>query len=411
MKRTALAFSLTLGLLFAGCQPAPTPVEKAEPEAKPPQESAAASMTTTAEAKPETKPAAVSKYTPEQIAAAKELAAQLGAKIGKDAEGQVISLDMAAGRSWVDDAQMQEILVFEQLGSLTLEGPSITDALVPRIAECDKLTSLALRNTLIGDDGIAQLSGLKSLKAIDLRVAPMVTDASMQTLAAMPELRAVRLVGGNVTDAGVAVLLTLPRLTELDVRNCRGVTNKGIQQAGTKKSIRMLKIGGPKIDDSVLELVATMDNLTGLSLDNCAIADAGIAKLGRLPLVDLTIYQCTKVTDKGLEVLASYRELCDLTLSDVGANGTALAKLPHPEKLISLDMAQSRITDAEVAHLARLTNLETLDLSQTELTDAAVDTLSKLTSLKRLTLTQTKISEAGTARLRKALPKCEVRAN
>ncbi len=367
-------------------------------------------MTTTSKAKPETKPAAVSKYTPEQIAAAKELATQLGAKIGKDAEGEVISLDMAAGRSWVDDAQMQEILVFAKLGSLTLEGPSITDALVPRITECDTLTSLALRNTLIGDDGITQLSGLKSLKAIDLRVAPMVTDASMQTLAAMPELRAVRLVGGNVTDAGVAVLLTLPRLTELDVRNCRGVTEKGIEQAGTKKSIRMLKSAERRSTTACWKLVATMDNLTGLSLDNCTITDLH-AKLGKLPLVDLTIYQCTKVTDKGLEMLASYRELRDLTLSDVGANGTALAKLPHPEKLISLDMAQSRITDAEVAHLARLTNLETLNLSQTELTDAAVDTLSKLTSLKRLTLTQTKISEAGTARLRKALPKCEVRAN
>jgi len=327
MKRTALAFGLTLGLLLTGCQPAPAPIEKAESwaekaesPAEQPKEPAVASVPPAAKAEPEVKPTAVSKYTPEQIVAAKQLAAQLGAKIGEDAEGQVISLDMAAGRSWVGDAQMQEILVFERLSSLTLEGPSITDALVPRIAECDKLTWLALRNTLIGDDGITQLSGLKSLKTIDLRVAPMVTDASMQTLAAMPELRAVRLVGGNVTDAGVAVLLTLPRLTELDVRNCRGVTKKGIEHAGTKKSLRLLKIGGPKIDDSVLDLVAAMGHLTGLALDNCAITDVGIAKLGRLPLVDLTIYQCTKITDKGLEVLASYPELRDLTLSDVGAN-------------------------------------------------------------------------------------------
>ena len=91
----------------------------------------------------------------------RRLATELGAKIKEDADGNVIALDMAAGRSWADDAQMEQILVFEKLQSLTLEGPGITDALVPRIAECENLTSLALRNTLIGDAGIAQLTGLE----------------------------------------------------------------------------------------------------------------------------------------------------------------------------------------------------------------------------------------------------------
>ena len=40
-----------------------------------------------------------------------------------DAEGNVVSLDMAAGRSWADDFQMEQILCFEKLASLTVEGP------------------------------------------------------------------------------------------------------------------------------------------------------------------------------------------------------------------------------------------------------------------------------------------------
>ncbi|MCH5375535.1 MAG: hypothetical protein JJ992_16315, partial [Planctomycetes bacterium] len=281
------------------------------------------------EGAPETQTAGSSnmdaKYTDAQIAAARQMAADQGVVLKEDAEGNVILVDTAAKRSWVDDYQMQEILVFPRLQTLVVEGPSITDQLAPKIAEAEGLTSLSMFNTLINDAGIAQLSGLKSLKAIDLRVSPLITDQAMETLAAMPELRAVRLSGVNVTDAGIETLLSLPRLSELDIRNCRGVTKKGIEQIGHKKSLRVLKIGGPKVDDEILGLVAGMDNLTGLSLDNCSITDAGVASLGRLPLEDLTVFQCANITDEGLNVLASYDRLQRLTLRDVGAKGISLA--------------------------------------------------------------------------------------
>ena len=69
------------------------------------------------------------------------------------------------------------------------------------------------------------------------------------------------------------------------------------------------------------------------------------------------------------------------------------------------------ITDAEVAHLAKMTNLESLVLSETAITDAAVDTLSKMTSLERLTLSQTGVSEEGMNTLRNSLPDCTIRTN
>ena len=365
------------------------------------------------ETKPEPDPEAAApaqKYSAEQVAAAKQLAVDLGVVVKEDADSNVTTIDTAANRSWVNDSQMQQILVFPHLSSLTTEGTEITDALAPRIAEQKELTFLALRNTLVGDPGISQLTGLKQLKVIDLRVSPLVTDTAMQSLAKMTELRAVRLSGVNVTDKGIATLLALPRLTELDLRNCGKVTKAGIEQLAAKKSLRVLKVGGPDIDDAVLQIVAGMDNLTGLSLDNCNITDAGIARIGKLPLVDLTVYQCVSATDKGLEMLAGCGDLRQLTLRDVGAGGSALGLLPHPEKLVSLNMAQSRFTDGEAAHLAKMKNLESLNLSETAITDAVIDTLSRMTSLKQLTLTQTGISEEGMNRLRKTLTHCAIRA-
>jgi hypothetical protein len=351
------------------------------------------------------------KYTPQQTAAARKLVTQLGGRLQEDAGGNVISIDMAAGRTWADDYQMDQILVFPTLKALVVEGPGITDQLVPRIAEQQNLTSLTLKNTLVDDDGIAQLVDLKSLKVIELRVAPVVSDRAMESLVKLPKLRAVRLVGGNITDRGVATLLQAPKLYELDVRNCRNVTKAGIEQIAGKGTVRVLKIGGPKVNDQTLGIVAAMKTLVGLGLDNGDISDVGLIKLDRLSPEDLALHGCSKVTDGGLDVLANYDKLRQLTLQGVGAKGAALAKLPHPEKLTVLNLAQSGITDSEVPSLARMTHLESLTLSQTAITDAAVDALSQLASLKQLTITQTRVSDKGAQRLRKALPRCAVRTN
>ena len=231
----------------------------------------------------------------------------------------------------------------------------------------------------------------------------------MESLLKLPKLRAVRLVGGNITDRGVATLLRAPQLRELDVRNCRGVTKAGIEQVAKQGTLRVLKIGGPAIDDETLGIVAKMKNLVGLCLDNCNISDAGLAKLGRLSPRVLAVQTCPNATDRGLDILAHDNNLRQLTLYGVAAKGAALAKLPHPEALTELNMAQSGITDAEAFLLPKMTHLESLNLSQTAVTDAAVDAIAKLASLKRLTISQTHITDKGVQRLRRALPGCVVR--
>lgn len=423
MNKIGVAIYLCMGFLLAGCPRADRPVDTAEePEKEVSAPALDAAAVEPANAKPDAKPKAevepepavqVPTYSAEEIAAAKQLATDLGIAIKEDGDGSVIGIDTAANRSWVNNAQMEVILVFPKLTSLTLEGPDITGELAPRIAQQTSLTSLALRNTLIGDMGIAQFTTLKSLKVIDLRVSPYVGDASMETLAKLSALRAVRLTGVvKVTDAGIGSLLALPQLTELDIRNCREVTRAGIEQLAKKDTLRTLKVGGPDVNDDVLGVIAGMVKLVNLSLDNCDMTDADVSGLGKLPLVDLTIYQAPSVTDAGLEVLANYNDLQRLTLRDVpSTKGTALAKLPSPEKLVSLNMSQSGIGDAEVAHLAGMTHLESLNLSETQLTDQAVDTLAKLTSLKELVLTQTSISEEGMNRLGGALPDCSIRSD
>ena len=107
--------------------------------------------------------------------------------------------------------------------------------------------------------------------------------------------------GTNITDHGISALIRIPELSELDVRNCRGVTRAGLEQMVGKASLRTLKVGGSAIDDAALGVVAKIGQLHTLSVDNCPVTDAGVSQLGSLPLIDLTIYQCTNVSDEGLD--------------------------------------------------------------------------------------------------------------
>ena len=264
MKRTALVVGFCLALaggLLGGCRPTEQPLripEAASPVA--PNGPAAGPDQPSVPARPSTEPAAVPpsgglsnhppartvapepsnvlaaaaapEVSPEQLATAKKLAQDMGVVVQEDAAGNVVLLDTAAKRSWVDDYQMQEMLVFPQLQSLTVEGPSISHLVAPQIAKLTALSTLAMRNTLITNEGLAELKGLTSLKVIDLRLSPLLNDTALETLADMPQLRAIRLLGVNVSDRGVAALLKLPQLNELDLRNCRGVTKAGLELLG-----------------------------------------------------------------------------------------------------------------------------------------------------------------------------------
>jgi len=63
----------------------------------------------------------------------------------------------------------------------------------------------------------------------------------------------------------------------------------------------------------------------------------------------------------------------------------------------------TQITDAGLVHLAGLTSLQELFV-----TDAGLVHLKGLTSLQTLGLGNTQVTDAGVAKLKEALPNCEI---
>lgn len=156
----------------------------------------------------------------------------------------------------------------------------------------------------------------------------------------------------------------------------------------------------PAIDPAI-KAVTDQVNATGASLMPVAadgkayrftalnvakdFADAGLQPL--LPLAEkiasLDLAR-TKVTDAGLKNLAGFKNLTELHLENTG------------------------ITDAGLDHLKGLTSLEYLNLYNTKVTDAGIQKLTSLTKLKALYLWQTGVTKAGIAQLKGKLPAAQV---
>lgn len=74
-------------------------------------------------------------------------------------------------------------------------------------------------------------------------------------------------------------------------------------------------------------------------------------------------------------------------------------ELDGDDEVIGVDAVETPIPDAGLAYLTRFDRLRTLQLSGTAITDAGLDSVGKLTSLEQLYLDQTEVTDAGIAKL------------
>jgi RNA polymerase sigma factor (sigma-70 family) len=113
----------------------------------------------------------------------------------------------------------------------------------------------------------------------------------------------------------------------------------------------------------------------------------------------------TKVTDDELRWLSVFPNLRILYLHHTSIGDAGVANLRDLKSLTTLDLFDTRVTDAGMEHLAEwMPHLEWLELSDTQVTDAGLRFLKGLRHLRHLDVRRTKVTDAGVEDLRRALP-------
>lgn len=120
----------------------------------------------------------------------------------------------------------------------------------------------------------------------------------------------------------------------------------------------------------------------------------------------------TNFRDRGAEWIArTFPLLTELNLHNCNVTNASLAHLAKLTELESLDLGYNHfvITDDGARHLAALNNLKRLNLHDTGITDRTLtEVCTQLPRLEWLHLLGTKVTRAGVAQFKAACPKCVV---
>ena len=245
-----------------------------------------------------------------------------------------------------------------------------------------QLTVVDLSRGQPTDAELACLDGQTALRSLKLS-GPGVTDAAAKHLQGLARLKVLGLDKTRITDAGLAVVRGMPDLEELYLAQTP-IGDIGLVDLLVLKKLKRLRLAGTRVTDHGLALVAQLASLRDLDLSGTPIANAGVEQLKRLAALERVNFYSTHLGNPALTTLG-------------GMSGL---------KWLNLD--ETEVTDAGIPQLASLTQLEFLHLGRTQITDVSIDSLTKLRTLKELHVTRTKLSDAGAARLRAALPGCDV---
>ena len=152
--------------------------------------------------------------------------------------------------------------------------------------------------------------------------------------------------------------------------------------------------GEAKIDDKLNEMAAITATFE-------VATDSTLERLAKMPaLGSITIYDASKITEKGFAVL---RELPDLQKLIVGkglVNDNSAAAIGTLRTLDTLALNASKLTDVGLAAMKRLVNLKVLVILDGNITDRSVPTLLGFKKLEQLNLCGTKLTDTGVIMLK-----------
>lgn len=114
--------------------------------------------------------------------------------------------------------------------------------------------------------------------------------------------------------------------------------------------------------------------------------------------------QDTNKTGEAVALLKGIPSLVDLNLANLRLKDDDVKHLAELKNLQRLHLENNPITDASLAHIKGLVNLEYLNLYNTQVSDDGIKNLKGLTNLMALYLWQTKVTDAAAEDLKKSLP-------
>lgn len=218
-----------------------------------------------------------------------------------EAKGVVSSIDVADCSKWTE-ADFKQLAQLSHL-KLVSFGPGLGDAALPLLSGLPELEYLSTNLSLITDEGVKELAGLKSLKVLKFfHPCKAFTGAGLGRLSEMPNLERLTVAGSLAfDDEGMAAVAKLTRLKEFRTWHA-GQTLEGVKKLKELTALRSLTLGQrlaykapTSLSDDTLAVLAEMKSLETLQLEEARLKRESIVQLKALP-------ELKKLTLEGIDL-------------------------------------------------------------------------------------------------------------
>jgi WD40 repeat protein/serine/threonine protein kinase len=246
---------------------------------------------------------------------------------------------------------------------------------------------------------------------VDFDMNQNVTDGDLARLEGLRDLEHLDLDHTKLSHRGIEHLRRLSSLSYLSLNYCP-ITNAGLADLADLKQLNSLYLMSADISNDGLRHIANFAELEYLSLAFNDITDRGLSHLIELGRLEQLYLDGLPISDDGLQHLKTHTNLRILSLhacprvSDAG-----LKHLVQLKNLRLLDLRRTNVTSAGLTGLNALQHLETLNLDSTAVSDTGLHQLAGLNHLTVLSLTDTSVTVVGIAKLKLALPDCQIESD
>ncbi len=159
-------------------------------------------------------------------------------------------------------------------------------------------------------------------------------------------------------------------------------------------NIQMLTIAGADADDRVMADILRHKGTEGLDLSKSQITVVGLSQLAELPNLK-SIELPPAITDAGLAHVAKLTKLGRIWGSGGSITDDGVKQLAGLTGMYYLCLRDTAISDEGVRHLAGMKTLHWLDLSGTRVTGRCATYIQGMEQLQRLNLDRTEFDDSG----------------
>lgn len=189
-----------------------------------------------------------------------------------------------------------------------------------------------------------------------------------------------------ITDEDLQYIGEMTNLTKLEITSCANISDEGVAYLRGLKNLDTIQLSKTRITDKSIDVLTPLKRLRSLELFNTQVTDDGIAKLKALPIVEIGLEGCPRITDNALKPLAAKGKLTHVNVSETNISDNGLICLRSCKNLNTLRAGECRnITDAAVTFVAdNLPHLHYLDVSGTKVSKRSIPTMLRLKDLHDL---------------------------